>query len=87
MSKAVIVIDMPECCGHCPVSYFTEGAHHDFCQLLGYETTITEEGKLAECPLKPLPEKKNIKTAATPTEIGCRKGWNDCIETILKEES
>ena len=88
MSKAILVIDVPENCEKCPCAYFTEGAHHDFCQALGYNTNISYENKHLNCPLKPIPEKKEIYNpdSITGYNSGYSKGYNDCIDEILKEE-
>ena len=48
-------MEMPKSCEDCPCAYFTEGAHHDFCQALGYDSEIKygSERKLDNCPLAP----------------------------------
>lgn len=53
---------LPQDCKDCFCSYWTEGAHHDYCQAIGYETEIVWEGKARPnwCPLVSIPERPNI---------------------------
>lgn len=58
MSKAVLVMDMPECCADCPCSFFERDN-----PILNLICGVTQEdaynvGKPDWCPLRKLPEKK-----------------------------
>ena len=50
-----ILIDMPmpSKCLVCPCAYWTEGAHHDYCQAVGYDTELLYdlECRPSWCPL------------------------------------
>lgn len=58
MSKAVLVMNMPECCADCPCSFFERDN-----PILNLICGVTQEdaynvGKPDWCPLRKLPEKK-----------------------------
>ena len=46
---------MPPSCEVCPCAYYTEGVHHDYCQAVGYDTQLPDEGRPDWCPLIELP--------------------------------
>ena len=78
--KAVLVIEMPECCGECfmlddtgdyPTCRFTQESR-------GYNFNIRER-KMDRCPLKSMPEK--IGGIWSGSYV---LGWNKCIEEIMK---
>lgn len=88
MSKSIIIIDTPESCAGCKVSYV--GYHSDFCDLL--------EGRLSDirsyamlntkpewCPLKPMPEKRTVYPGDTSVSAYEVRGYNRCINEILGE--
>ena len=81
MSKAVLVIDMPERCHDCP---FLDG--DDAC--LAMETSSVGVDVLKEkpdwCPLVLLPEKiPEPKEGYEAIEISIKRvGWNSCIDAI-----
>lgn len=84
MSKAILIMDMPKCCGDCVFS----NPDGDHCTFLG-EVTLSEYGvcKKANCPLRELPERKETKcydnddwrTVVTKT---MNEGWNACLKVI-----
>ena len=79
MSKAVLVIDMPERCYDCP--FLDED---DAC--LAMDTSSVGVDVLKEkpdwCPLVSLPE-KNIECDFKSCSKGCcTVGWNACIDAI-----
>lgn len=95
MSKAVLVMDMPESCSKCKFSYEFQGVKK--CNLLnalcnGGEAIIPKD-KYTECqhdacPLAELPERMDaLKASATVN--GClhpvdyAQGWNACLDKIL----
>lgn len=106
MSKAVLVMDKPENCqscvfGVCKYSHpfwskdrpSTKGY---YCQLLLPEQRVVYEFDydavvhLDNCPLRPMPEKKETHTTlqchtnGSWTE-GMKAGWNACIDAITGE--
>ena len=57
MSKAILVMDMPESCSDCPCCYIPR------CEVLEKSLKTSEPSEIYECkpdwcPLKPVPEKK-----------------------------
>ena len=96
MSKAILVIDMPNRCNDCPFvdSMRTHWNYDDFtyyCEANEYERIkeikYGEEDKSIPkpdwCPLKMLPEKR-IQDNPNGRNM-YRAGWNDCIDDILGE--
>lgn len=83
MSKAVLVMDMPETCNNCDFLYMAEGdLYDDFCVLNRINVpSIKKEKRSDYCPLKPLPEKQKL-TFATHGEDMITMGWNAAIEAI-----
>lgn len=86
--KAVLVIDMPECCGKCKLmdeDYLLNRScyAHD---LDSINITDTKGGKPDWCPLRELPEKMVVcGTYPQPDKItpSYKIGWNACIDKIL----
>ena len=90
MSKAVLVMDMPEqVCYKCSLCYevLPVGDYY-MCTALGKE--IPDGEKPDWCPLRELPEKKETWTTLEChsngrwTE-GMKAGWNACLDAIAKE--
>lgn len=86
MSKAVLVIEMPEKCQDCPIcqGVAMDGTH--VCSILdedGNEQSHDDGGysKPDWCPLKPMPEKKK-EDYRSEFARGIKKGWNDAIKAI-----
>ena len=84
MSKAILVMDMPECCADCPCSFF-ERDNPKLNLICGPEgEEANNVGKPDWCPLLELPEKileqksgyEDIRTTMR------REGWNACIDAI-----
>ena len=86
MSKAVLVMDIPECCADCPCSFFERDN-----PILNLICGVTQEdaynvGKPDFCPLRELPEKipdlehgyENVDKSII--RIGC----NACLDMILE---
>ena len=99
MPKAVLVMDMPECCADCPCSFFERDN-----PILNLICGVTQEdaynvGKPDWCPLRELPEKKESDSflieavkndcfdgtdSDTAYFNGKDAGWNACLDEILK---
>lgn len=81
MSKAILVIDMPESCAKCP---FVE--HEDegwlYCSIHNSDTAFAFK-RADWCPLKELPERKNVNWLSD--NAGWSRGWNDCLKEILEK--
>jgi hypothetical protein len=90
MAKAVLVMDMPECCADCRVATSDlEGLYH--CAITDNYYSIDESlnGRDSSCPLRELPEKETEMTDADDLGVdyvrGTMDGWNACLDEILKE--
>lgn len=86
MPKAVLVMDMPECCADCPCSCFERDN-----PILNLICGVTQEdaynvGKPDWCPLRELPEKKTGNSYMNSKEKGIVAGWNACLDEILKDD-
>lgn len=90
MSKAILVIDMPESCAKCPLfhGYYTDmscGANN-----YGIDYPYPESFRQEWCPLKPAPEKYNIEEEKKKPHDRdytweYEDGYNACIDEILGE--
>lgn len=84
MSKAILVMDMPDCCDKCFA--LDDNGDYPMCGITqeqrGY-TFNTRVRKMDKCPIKELPEKMKYHDGTYNGEV---KGWNLCLEEILKEE-
>lgn len=88
MSKGILVIDMPERCSMCKfLQKETEKCR--YCRELGLDCSVgeymksTPNGKADWCPLKEVPKKMAEETRWFDIEYA--KGYNACIDEILKE--
>lgn len=86
MAKAVLVMDMPECCADCPCSFFERDN-----PILNLICGVTQEdaynvGKPDWCPLRKLPEKiPDLEHGYENVEKSIiRIGWNACLDMILE---
>lgn len=89
MSKAVLVIEMPDCCNSCPIcqGVAMDGTH--VCSILdrdGNEQSHYdgEHERGDYCPLKTMPERDKCNRHLDYTR-GYKQGWNDAIDAIERE--
>ena len=98
MSKAVLIMDMPESCSMCKFLYEFQGIKK--CQLMNVfnngasrlsQSTFSEK-RHEKCPLRELPERMEVcgtYNAAYYAKGGkmpsYKIGWNDCLDRILGE--
>ena len=86
--KAILVIDMPDVCAECEFcGHSTDGAlrYCGLTQCFCSRDLDANKEKEPWCPLKPMPEKKNMTPANSkydPFLDLCAIGWNKCIEEI-----
>lgn len=89
MSKAILVIDMPENCLECPLEFGVAVnnkvlLNHNICNGCGKPNADSTK-KPDWCPLRPLPEKKEVcgkypqPDGITPSY---KIGYNACIDEI-----
>ena len=89
--KVVIVREieeMPEDCDSCPFQDFDRN-----CGILGEYSMLNEwvtdapyydlKGK-GDCPLKPLPEPKDIVYPNEDYDVGFGDGWDACLKELQK---
>lgn len=82
MSKAILVIDMPECCSEC--RFFNDNYDYPECivteETMGY-TFRAREQKMDKCPLKPAPEYQDIWYDDEKSDW--ERGYNNCLHEIV----
>ena len=87
MAKAVLVMDMPECCADCCCGYFERYTKelNLVCGATGEDANNV--GKPDWCPLRELPEKiPEFKSGYEDLGTSIRRvGWNACLDEILEE--
>ena len=87
MSKSVLLIDTPEDCIQCPLL-----TGSDECMMQDDDANFnadTLDELIQTCPLKLLPEKKNMTVPVSNYEVQknlLAEGWNACIDEITGGE-
>lgn len=82
--KAILVMDMPDCCDEC----FMLDKNSDYCTCMftdesqGYLFKSREQ-KMPNCPLKPVPEKLEGEDSVKFQWGNYEDGWNNCIDIIV----
>lgn len=84
MAKAVLVMDMPECCADCQLA--DDDPSGLYCPLAEdyYDGTDSSEDRASFCPLRELPERKKLTYTDLCTDCEV-SGWNACLDAIAKE--
>ena len=81
MSKAILVIDMPDTCGKCPLcASYQENAwafREYWCPAINHAEVEPLAKKPYDCPLRPLPEKVRVHMD------DWADGYNTCLDEIL----
>lgn len=87
MSKAVLVMDMPERCYIC--NFFNNDVS---CMAMDNSTIDVDgmDGKPDWCPLRPMPEKKqlsgDVHNVHSMAEEISAASWNSCIDAIITDQ-
>lgn len=76
--KEMLIIEEPESCETCPLRSYSN------LQLMC--TPMRESASDVECPLKSLPQKKEVEVDEFEDIKLFSIGWNACIDEILGEE-
>lgn len=84
MSKVILVMDMPESCIDCPLHFDDDPEFWCGATQKDLRTDDIETYKPDWCPLKPVPDKITDCDFTSLIQIGVKKGWNDCVDEILK---
>lgn len=89
MSKAILVIDMPESCIGCDFNYSVNSessCKEDMvCMALAGKVIDGFTNKYDGCPLKELPKKFIYTDILSMPTVNYTDGWNACIDEILGE--
>lgn len=88
MAKAVLIVDMPESCRKCNLSYMIRLGTRLICHATEMPRVIrTTHDKPDWCPLLELPEKgPELESGYESINRTLhREGWNDCLDKILGE--
>lgn len=83
MPKAVLIMDMPECCADCQLA--DDDPSGLYCMFADdyYDGSDSSEDRAGFCPLRELPEKKELYLSING-EKGYCEGWNAYLDEILK---
>ena len=91
MSKAVLVMDMPERCADCPLRSSKKTSYVCcYLTLKNISSTDYYDKKPDWCPLRELPEKKETWVTLSCYPNGrwtedMKAGYNTCLDEILEE--
>ena len=84
MNKAILVIDMPDSCGECPIhASYADSAfsiREYWCTVKGED--INPKTKPDWCPLKPAPELQDVWSDDDDWVMG----YNNCVREIIGRE-
>lgn len=89
MSKAILVIDMPDECRNCPC--FGSNDFGTFCGVtdkdIEYDYDKYVYPKPDWCPLKELPKEKDFSTVPyfVNDYYSYMQGWNNCLNKITSK--
>lgn len=79
MSKAVLVMDMPESCDKCTLCCMTPYGEYMCCKM---RKNVPDGEKPDWCPLRELQEKKGGDKWQDEISDSYNAGWNACLEEI-----
>lgn len=80
--KSVLVVDTPSNCEECSLRYWGIAGWSCICARHLLEGPITEREEW--CPLRPLPEPKDIGYPNDDYDVGFGDGWDACLKEITK---
>lgn len=87
MGKAMLIIDMPERCSECPLKSQLYDIQYICCGNHRRMTIPGNKPKPDWCPLKEIPERKDMEPGKTVIRAAQHEGYNDCLDEILKERN
>jgi hypothetical protein len=76
-SKSILVINTPKNCAECKLM-FLQGIGESICNAVDWSR------RPSWCPLKPLPEPKDIGYPNDDYDVGFGDGWDACLKEIEK---
>lgn len=87
MSKAILLIDMPQSCGECSICASWQSsafsAREYWCPAMENKD-VEPDKRPIWCPLKEVPKKQRHRSIDNEFQRGAKTGWNFCINEILK---
>lgn len=89
MSKAILVMDMPNSCDVCDFVTVDCLSGYMICDnplsvQYGCDVTNCIDRRAESCSLREVPKKKDISKAKTMTTLTWCEGFNACIDKIMK---
>lgn len=84
MPKAVLIMDMPECCADCQLTDDDPSGLYCVPADKYYDGEESTEDRASWCPLRELPEKANHPAYCDNGRFD--KGWNACLDMILEKK-
>ena len=87
MAKAVLVMDMPDCCADCQLADDDPSGLYCVPADKYYDGEESTEDRASWCPLRELPEKipESKSEYEKVTTSVKRIGWNECLDAILEK--
>ena len=83
MTKGIIVLnDIPVICAECNFASLKCSGKYLWCNI---KKEFCNSSKPDWCPIKEMPEKKEIKDAVNMTSLGWIEGWNACLDEIERK--
>lgn len=86
MSKAVLIMDMPDCCGDCILRDIDSSGLYCIPAENYFDGDDSSEERETLCPLRKLPDRKEevLKTCTAQEALLFRenRGWNACLDAI-----
>lgn len=84
--KAILVIDMPSCCAECPLMLWDAESEYygaccptlkeDNCVADSYKENENKGTKPNWCPLKPMPQTRDVGYPINNYAVGFSDGWD-----------
>ena len=78
--KSILVIDTPNDCYDCPCYY----EERNKCEATFKNVEDDDIEKPSWCPLRPLPEPKDIGYPNEDYDVGFGDGWDACLKEMEK---
>lgn len=84
MSKAVLIMDMPDCCADCQLADDDPSGLYCVPADKYYDGEESTEDRASFCPLRELPEKKERRIGEHGERM-FRAGFNACLNEIMRQ--
>lgn len=84
MAKAVLVMDMPDCCADCQLADDDPSGLYCVPADKYYDGEESTEDRASWCPLRELPEKKERRIGEHGERM-FRAGFNACLNEIMRQ--